>query len=293
MDDRSLWQLMRESWFKLQACFDPVINLSVSESGLSLREWSMLFSTLTFEPEDTTPSHLMVRGPYTSSEQYLIWLENAADKGYLQIVSNGRFRLTTEGRKVALDFIKVIREAMVSADPLPISESQTLAELLDRLVQGCLETPPPPNNWSISLSNKLMPGIDPPMPFIEQAITCISAYRDDAHLASWRSSGLSATALESLTLIWRRQVNNLDDLIDKLSFRGHPMKVYTDALTELRARSYISGVRSVLRITEDGKLFRDQVEAKTDQYFFAPWSCLTQSEKSSLAEILNIMEKEL
>jgi hypothetical protein len=75
MDDQSLWKLMRESWIKLQARFDPAINLLVSESGLSIREWMMLISTLTFEPEDTTPSHLMVRGPYTSSEQYLMWLE--------------------------------------------------------------------------------------------------------------------------------------------------------------------------------------------------------------------------
>lgn len=293
MDDQSLWKLMHEAWMKLQACFDPIIKFSVSETGLSIREWMVLFSTLTFEPEDTTPSHLMVRGPYTSSEQYLIWLENAADKGYLEIISTGRFRLTPEGRKVTRDFIKVAREAMVSADPLPLSDSQTLADLLDRLVQSCLETPPPPNTWSISLSNKLMPTSDPPMPFIEQTISCISAYRDDAHLASWRSSDLSATALESLTMIWRRQVNTLDELREKLVFRGHPKKVYTDALAELRARSYISGVRNVLRITDDGKLFRDQVEAKTDQFFFSPWSSLTQSEKDSLAEKLNIMEKEL
>ena len=293
MDDRSLWKLMRESWIKLQARFDPAINLLVSESGLSIREWMMLISTLTFEPEDTTPSHLMVRGPYTSSEQYLMWLENAADKGYLQIISTGRFRLTPEGRKVTLDFIKVARDAMVSADPMPLSDSQTLADLLDRLVQSCLETPPPPNTWSISLSNKLMPTFDPPMPFIEQAISCLSAYRDDAHLVSWRSSSLSATALESLTLIWRGQVNTLDELMGKLSFRGHSKRVYIDALAELRARSYISGVLSVLRITEDGKLFRDQVEAKTDQYFFSPWSYMTQSEKDWMADKFNFIAEEL
>ena len=293
MDDQSLWKLMREAWMKLQTRFDPTINISVSESGLSIREWMILFSTLTFEPEDTTTSHLMVRGPYTSSEQYLMWLENDADKGYLQIVSTGRFRLTPEGRKVTRDFIKVARDAMALADPLPLSDSQILVDLLDRLVQSCLETSPPPNTWSISLSNKLMPTIDPPMPFIEQAISCLSAYRDDAHLASWRSSSLSATALESLTLIWRRHVNTLDELRKKLSFRGHPKRVYIDAIAELRARSYISGVRSGLRITDGGKLFREQVEAKTEKYFFSPWSCLTQSEKESMAEILKTMEKEL
>jgi hypothetical protein len=121
----------------------------------------------------------------------------------------------------------------------------------------------------------------------------MSAYRDDAHLVSWRSSGLSATALESLTLIWRGQVNTLDELMGKLSFRGHPKRVYLDALAELRARSFISGVLSVLRITEDGKLFRDQVEAKTDQYFFSPWSYMTQSEKDWMADKFNFIAEEL
>jgi len=133
-----------------------------------------------------------------------------------------------------------------------------------------------------------MPAIDPPMPFIEQSISCLSAYRDDAHLASWRSSGLSAIALESLTLIWQGHVSTLDELSEKLSFRGHSEKVYIDALAELRARSYLSGSRSVLRLTEEGKLFRDRVEAHTDQYFFTPWVCLTKSDKKLMGQILNM-----
>jgi hypothetical protein len=175
---------------------------------------------------------------------------------------------------------------MVLADPLDEGESQDLAEMLDKLVNKCLETPPPPNTWSISLSKKLMPPSDPQMPFIEQAISCLAAYRDDAHLASWQSSGLSAISMETMTVIWRGQASTLEELTDKLSNRGHPKKVYVDALTQLRTSEYISGSRSVLRLTENGKLFRDRVEAKTDQYFYTPWSCLTDDQKNKLAVIL-------
>jgi hypothetical protein len=289
MDDRSLWKLIHAFWMKLQSHFDPVIEQLVNESKLDSREWMMLLAVLTFEPEDTTPSHLMVRGPYTSSERYLQRLENLASEGYLQNVSAGRFKFTPKGRDEADKFIKVAREAMVFADPLSPDDSLSMAELLQRLIQECLDTPPPPNPWSISLSNKLMPAIDPPMPFIEQAISCLSAYRDDAHLASWRSSGLSATAMECLTLIWREQVTTIDELTGKLSFRGHQEKVYMDSLAELRSRAYISGIRNVIRITEDGRLFRDQVEATTDQYFYSPWSCLIQDEKGWLAEKFNFL----
>lgn len=293
MDDRDLSILLHESWIKIQSHFDPVIKPLVTESGLSMREWMMLLAALTFEPEDITPSHLMVRGPYTSSEQYLMWLNKTAEQGYLINISNRSFRLTSKGRKAAEQFIKLAREAMAESDPLPLSESIALAEMLARLVDQCLETPPPPNTWSISLSNKLMPEIEPPMPFIEQAISCLSAYRDDAHLAAWRSSGLSATALESLTLIWNCQVSALDELTEKLSFRGHPKKVYMDALAELRTREFVSGINSILRITDEGKLFRARVEAKTEQYFFAPWSCLTQAEKERMNELVIKLRDEL
>jgi hypothetical protein len=214
-------------------------------------------------------------------------LEHAAEAGFLEKVSKGSFRLSSKGREAAQEFIKVARDAMVSTKLLPTQESLILAEMLDRLVKNCLDTPPPPDIWSITLSYKLMPAIDPPMPFIEQAISCLSAYRYDAHLASWQSSGLSAIALESMTLIWRGQVSTLDELTEKLSFRGHSENIYIDALAELRARSYLSGYRNVLRLTEEGKLFRDDVEATTDQYFFIPWTCLTEAEKSNLAKIVN------
>jgi hypothetical protein len=289
MDNQSLWKLIRDSWIKIDASFNPAIKPLVAKSELNVRDWMLLLAALTFEPEDTTPSHLMVRGPYTSSDQYLTRLEHTADKGFLVKVSKGSFRLSPEGREAVEEFIQVARDGMVSAELLPTQEALILAKMLERLVNNCLDTLPPPDTWSITLSHKLMPAIDHPMPFIEQAISCLSAYRDDAHLASWQSSGLSATALESMTLIWRGQVSTLDELAEKLSFRDHPEKVYIDALAELRARSYLSGFRNALHLTEEGNLFRDRVEAKTDRYFFTPWTCLSDAEKGKMAEILNQM----
>jgi hypothetical protein len=287
MEDHLLWNLLRESWIKIEASFDPAIKPIVADSDLNIREWMLLIAALTFEPEDTTPSHLLVRGPYTSSDQYLSRLDNAAEQGYLENLSNGSFRLSDKGKAAVLEFIKTARDAMEAERLIPDDDARELVELLDRLVKKCLETPPPPNTWSINLSYKLIPAKEPAMPYIEQAISCLSAYRDDAHLASWRSSGLSAIALESLTLIWRGQVSTADQLTDKLVFRGHADKMYLDALAELRSHDYISGFQNVLRVTEEGKLFRDRVEANTDHYFYTPWSCLNTDEKNQMAEILN------
>ena len=285
MDDRRLWQIIKDVWRKIQANFDPAIQPLISESSLSMREWMLILAALTFEPEDTTPSHLMVRGPYTSSDRYLSGLKKVANAGYFERVGEGRYRLTESGKGIANTFIELVRDAITPSN-LPVEDLSTLATLFDLLAKECLETPPPPDTWSIGLSYKLMPAKQPPLPFIEQAISCLAAYRDDAHLASWCSSGLSASAMECLSLVWRGQANTFRELFGKLEFRGHPESVYLDAIVELRERDYLEGSRNGLRLTERGKQFREHVEELTDQYFYKPWSCLTYSEKETIANLL-------
>jgi predicted transcriptional regulator len=285
MDDRILWQIMREAWRKIQTNFDPAIQPLVSGSSLSKREWMLIIAALTFEPEDTTPSHLMVRGPYTSSDRYLSGLERIADAGYFDRVGEGRYKLSESGRDAAETFIEMARNAMATSG-LPGEDLSTLATLFERLVRECLESPPPPDTWSIGLSYKLMPAKQPPLPFIEQAISCLAAYRDDAHLASWCSSGLSASAMECLSLVWRGKASTVREVFGKLEFRGYPESVYLDAIRELKEMEYLQGSRNNLRLTESGVKFREHVEELTDQYFYNPWSCLTDSEKETISNLL-------
>ena len=196
------------------------------------------------------------------------------------------YLFSEEGKKAVQELIRVAREAMTPSGNLTHQELSELAEQLNKLVNNCLEAPPPPDSWSITLSHKLMPPMDPPLPFIEQSISCLKAYRDDAHLASWCSSGLSASAMESLTLIWRGQVYTFQELLAKLYFRGHPDVVYLDAIAELRANGYLTGSRNNIKITTEGIKFRDQVEQKTEEYFFRPWDRLSESERRQIAGIL-------
>jgi hypothetical protein len=293
MEGHALWKLMRESLSGIENCYLLAVDPLVSESGMGNREWGLLLAASTFEPDPTTPGHLMVRGPYTAAEQYSRLLSNAADRGYFDELADGQFRLTSLGRESVENYVELARKAMAESDPLTPETSLRLALALNRLVRQCLETPPPPNVWSIRLSFKLMPSMDPALPYIEQAISCLVAYRDDAHLASWRNSGLPATALETLTILWRKQAKTLDDLVERLEHRGHPRMVYADALAELRDRNFVTGVRSDIRITPEGVEFRNGIEETTDRLFFTPWLCLNQSEMEEMAGILAQIKDDL
>lgn len=287
MDDLTLWDLIRETGGAVASKYRPVMEKALEMSGLDGRELSLLLAVRTFESDNTTPAHLLVRNPYASAELYFARLSSTARLGYLGEVSPGEFRLTPDGRHLVDRFITDARQAMADADPLQLSDSRQLAEVLGKLVASSLETPPPPNPWSIGLSFKLMPEIEPPLPYSEQAISCLAAYRDDAHLAAWRKTGLSAIGLEVLTYMWRGRAGSLKHLVDQLSHRGHPPEVYVDAVDELKEIDCIQGQDDELTLTEKGQVFRDKVEADTNKYFFAPWTYMSDEERSRLENLSN------
>jgi hypothetical protein len=286
LEDHKLWKLTTEVWDALASRFEPAVEGFLGTRNLDRGLLSLLLSATTCEPEPIMIADLMVRSPYTASEKFQARLVDAAKKGYLIEVEQGSFRLSEAGVQETQDLIRTARAAMAVADPLPRQDSRRLAELLARLVHACLENPPPPEPWSISASYKLMPEIEPPMPFIEQAITCLSAYRGDAHLAAWEYVGLSATAFEMLSLLWRNEATSLAEVNEHLAHRGHPGEIYQLALEELKERNFVARVDEDLSLTEDGRLFRNEVEEDTERYFFIPWKRLSYKEKTILAGLL-------
>lgn len=285
MDNYALWNLSREAWRAMFPSFTPIFDRFIAEKGLDERGLGWLFAAITFEPETITPARLQVRTPYTATEVSHDELVKLTLKGFLAETSPGEYILTPGSRAETLRLIEEGRAAMAEADPLPMADSHRLASLLGRLALTALNTPPPPDTWSIDLSYRLMPPASPPLPFFEQAMSCMGAYRDDAHLAAWQPSGLSAAALESLTLLWRSEADSLDALCEKLSRRGHSRRVYAEALEELRRQGFLEGSDSAPRLTEAGKSFREQMEQDTDRYFFAPWTCFNDDERKALADL--------
>jgi hypothetical protein len=286
LEDHKLWKLTTDAWDALSTRIEPVIDEFLERRNLDRGMVSLLLSLITSQPDPMMVADLMVRSPYTSAEKFQARLADAAENGYLIEIEQGSFRLSEAGVQETRELIQTARDAMVKADPLPHQDSVRLAGLLGRLVQASLENPPPPEPWSIRASYKLMPEIEPPMPYIEQAITCLSAYRGDAHLASWEYAGLSATAFEMLSLLWRNEASSLDQVNKQLARRGHPSEIYRLALEELKEHNFVAGAEGDLSVTEDGRLFRNQVEENTEHYFFVPWKCLSNQEKSILAGLL-------
>jgi hypothetical protein len=247
---------------------------------------SLLLAALSFDPAVTSPARLLVRRPYTAADTFMARLWVAAEKGFMIENSPGEYRLTAIGRARIVDLIHAAREQMEKADPLPLVDSERLANLLGFLVHASLNTLAPLDTWSIRHAYRLMPAAYPPLPFTEQAISCLQAYREDAHLAAWHQTGLTATAMETLTLLWRSEADSLEAICQRLARRGHSPQVYSHALEDLRERSYVEGPDSAPRVTASGRIFREALEQETEEYFFAPWLVLSDEHRQILRDTL-------
>jgi hypothetical protein len=281
-----IWALALEAQHRIARLYDPAFKQFMADTGLELAGVGLLLAALTFDPLTINPARLRVRSPYTSTRAYRDRLRVVAEMGYLEQAEPDDYFLSDLGKRQSSELIEASRERIAQGDPLSLDDSRRLEELFDRLVGCSLDTAPPPEPWSIGYSYKLMPGPEPPLPYIEQAISCLASYRDDAHLAAWRLGGLSAIAMESLTMLWRQECSSLEGLADRLQHRGHSFEQYQEALVELRQRGFIRGDDISLSLTEEGLAMRLRVETATDRYFYAPWSCLSAANRIDMACLL-------
>lgn len=284
--NKAVWEELNVVWQKIKSVYRPAISSDLSENKISLSDWGLLLAVLKFEPEETTPGHLMIRNPFTAAEVYRERLEELTSVEYLSKTQAGKFVLSSDGRKLTERLIIKARDAMDGINLNPDEMVEMIQKSLNRLLQASLEAPSPPNNWSIGLSYKLMPPDDQPIPYIEQSITCVAAYYDDSYLAAWRKSRLSATALDTLTLFWRGEANSYDSLCDRLTRRGHSCDVYAGIVDDLRTLEYVKGSNNDLWITPTGRLVRNQIEDDTENYFYNPWKVLEDEERTRLFRLL-------
>ncbi len=293
MNNDSLWKLACEAATALVPRYQPVINHFCETSGLDGPIVSLLLAALSFDPGVTSPARLLVRRPYTAAETFMARLWVAAEKGFMIENSPGEYRLTAIGRARMIDLIHAARKKLEEEDPLPPGDSERLANLLGFLVHSSLNTRAPLDTWSIRHAYRLMPAPCPPLPYTEQAISCLQAYWEDAHLAAWHQTGLAATAMETLSLLWRGEADSLETICQRLARRGHSPPVYSRALADLRERNFVEGSDRAPRVTPAGRAFRDGVELVTEEYFFLPWAVLSDEHRQFLSETLTRLRDSL
>jgi hypothetical protein len=284
----ALWPLALEALQALGMHYAPAMDDAAARFGLPSPEWyGWLLPALILEPEPISSAGLRVRAAYTAPQIIDERLLTAAAQGFLIPVSETEYRLTEPARVVARGVIDAAYAKMATLEPIPPDELEHLAALLGRLVGSCLAGPEPPGRWCIAWSRRSDAGdAAAVVQRIDQYLSDLGAYRDDAHLAAWQPLALDGIAWEALTFIWRGDATTLDELTQKLERHGYSRAEYAEALDDLVARGWVAGEAGAYRVTPAGQEIRQAAEDLTDDYFYAPWSCLDKQDVEELQDLL-------
>ena len=288
MKELDLFPLIWETLDALTAHYGPVIDHAAEDLGIPISEWyGWLMAARIFEPDPVSAERLHVRSAYTAPRTLEASLDKGRQHGLLELTGPGEYHLTEAGRAGVEHLIQTAWSAMSALQPLPQADLLRLAALLAQVDDACLAAPEPPGKWCLRIERHYDPGPDAPvMPRLDQHLSDLLAYRDDAHLAAWQQHGVSGQAWEAFTLLWRGTARTLDGLCEKLARRGFTRAEYAAALDELAGQGWVVASGDGFAVTEQGAAIREAVEALTDRYFFAPWGGLSEAEVDELSDRL-------
>lgn len=296
MSYNDVWSLARKAWLALTAHYGPAIDRAAEEHGIPLGEWyGWLMAARIFEPDPVSSTRLKIRSAYTALPRLEADLAKGVQLGLLEpaghgaalLGAGGEYYLTRQGHRAVQHLIDTAYAAMADLRPLPDDDLQRLAGLLWQLVEASLAAPEPPGKWCLRIARHFDPGAGAPVVVrIDQYLSDLKAYRDDAFLAAWRPHGVTGQAWEAFTLLWRGAAATPDELLARLPHRGFGRGDYVDALQELIARGWVAEDHGLYSVTGPGLELREATEATADRYFYAAWQRVGDAEIDELRELL-------
>jgi hypothetical protein len=285
MQNTSLWSELHTLIRRLGQTFVPAMNKAAKDAGLS-EPYGWLLAALVFDPEPVSAALLRRRYPYTSPRAFSRMLHQGAEQGFLVETGGvrGEFGLTAQGRQAAGCILEAAYAKMASLEPLLPAELERLSQLLHLLVMACLSAPEPPWKWSLLLSRRLHQGETGSLTvLVDQYLSDLGAYRDDAHLSSWQHHEIEGNAWEALTVIWRKQASTLDDIVRLLKVRGWTRGEHRKALDGLIQCGWLlEDDEGTYSLTDLGLEVRTAAESATEQAFYVPFACLSAQELDDL-----------
>jgi len=287
MSVKSTWSLLEDGFDILGGYGYPAMDKTASELNLD-DDWSTWAVAIwLFGSEPITTTKYMRMFPYGLARLNEERFASAAKQGYLRAGKESGYSPTDNGVNVARKIWRQAGDSLANLHPMPEENLQRLFIYLERLVEASLATPQPPSHFYLShkQENYRQLGTIYPLENFVVLFGELSAYRDDMHIGAWQALQIEGHAWEMFDKIYNGKALAFDELYEKLKRRELPAEIYAQDLRELIKRGWVSETPNEYQITPAGKKIREDVESETERLFFAPWSCLNETELGDLQNL--------
>lgn len=284
-----LYALIGQGMQALGPHYQQVVTRTFEEHAMTGRDWYIATLALGCATEPLTPAYIHYLMPYNHADHNQTRLVEAAEHGFLQAADPDVFRLTEKGRRAVQAFFTKAQAALAEV-PVEGADTDRLAALLGRVIAGVEGNPEPAAKRFFVNSRQTDTGDLAPIPRIDQYLTDLSRFRDDAHIAAWQPYDVEGIVWEAFSFIWGDQ---FADFPERLAARGYPAEALDRITTDLVKRGWAQPDGEALKLTDEGAALRAQAEAETDRLYFVGWDALSDTEVTELAELLRALIAEL
>ncbi len=256
--------------------------------------WFVLLQSAAADPDPLTRSRLSQVTPYAAAGRRAQLLAGALDGGFLTGDDDSGYHLTAAGRSVLAGFFETAQELISTAPVLPAADMQRLADLLQRVVLATEKLAVPDQKPNLARSRWTETGPQATTTVqVDQYLTDLTLFRDDAHIAAWIGSDISGRSWEAFTLLWRDDAHTAAELQEKLAGRGFTEEAYAESLAHLGEKGWAEQDGGEWRVTDLGRAVREEAELQTDRIFFAGWDALSTDELGELGSLLERLAGQL
>ncbi|MBI5825825.1 MAG: winged helix-turn-helix transcriptional regulator [Chloroflexi bacterium] len=284
MNLNSIWTVLDESFDPLNENAYSVWQKIATEQGFEPGWITWLSALFVFGSDPFSTAGFMRLFPYGSARVLEARFGGAIKHGILIASGENEYHATEKGMDWRNQMTQAASNSIAHLQPIPPPDLQKIVNYGRRITEASLAAPEPPSKFGASHYFKNMyPGEgERLLRFFIHYFGTLDKYRGNAHLATWKHYNIEGNRWEVFSEIWGGKNNTLDKLFEELSFRGITRPEYAEFLQELAERGWIEETSGEYQLTAEGKRIREEAEALTDKYFFAPWSCLNESELEDL-----------
>ena len=287
MNLKSIWSILTEADEPLDEYPMTAMMNIVAELNLSPGWLTWVVAGMMFGEESITTEKYMHLFPYGLAQTNDGRFASAAQQGYLTINDKGEYRLSNSGSEITQKILHAVDVSVDHLDPMPMERLQKLVDTLIHLANESFAMPEPPAKWLMSHKRRNLRPTEGPclLRYVIYYYDQIAAYRDDMYVAAWSTHGVEGHTWNALDQLIQDGALTLADLYEKVKGRGVTEEVHAGDVRELVGRGWAEDASGKIQITLAGKQARAAVEAETERLFFAPWSCLNESELEKLARL--------
>lgn len=290
IDPEYVMALLQETMQSFGPFYRKDMQQAIQDSGAP-DDWFALLYAGGLEPEPLSLEKLLSIAPYASKERQDKRLQFLASLDLLELIGPDVYQMTDLGWENIDTIFDAAHRNLEQVQPLAPDDLDEIEGYLCRLINATIDAPEPEDKSSLASSLITDPGEETTgLVQIDQYLTDLLRFRDDAHIAAWKCHNISGQAWEALTFLWRGAVKSAEELAEKLSFRKVTVEGYQRALAELAVKGWIQETRDGFRVTEQGAAMRKKAEEETNRIYFLPWRCLSDVETTRLLEQLKALQ---